>query len=59
MNVFDTHIFTQKGVLLMKKNQKNPIQISFMDSPSSENVTGSSVYIKTPNHDILLDAGFV
>ena len=43
----------------MGKNKKNPIEISFVDSPSSENVTGSSVYIKTPNHNILLDAGFV
>lgn len=38
-----------------KKNQN--ISISFVDSQSSEDVTGSCVYIKTPNHNILLDCG--
>lgn len=40
----------------MAKNKTN-IKISFVDSPSSEDVTGSCIYIKTPNHNILLDSG--
>lgn len=43
----------------IKKQKKKNIQISFVDEYASENVTGSMVYIKTPNHKILLDAGFV
>ena len=35
------------------------IKISFVDEYASENVTGSLVYISTPKHNILLDAGFV
>ena len=32
--------------------------ISFVDEPAADGVTGSMVYIKTPKHKILLDAGF-
>lgn len=39
-----------------KKKQSN-IDISFVDEPASEDVTGSMLYIKTPKHQILLDAG--
>ena len=38
--------------------RKNPIEISFINEPASEVVTGSMVHIKTGNHNILLDAGF-
>ena len=40
----------------MAKKKKN-IKISFVDEPASEDVTGSGVYIETPNHKILLDHG--
>lgn len=33
------------------------IKVSFIDEPASEGVTGSGVYIETPNHKILLDCG--
>ena len=32
---------------------------SFVDEYAAENVTGSLVYIQTPHHKLLLDAGFV
>lgn len=35
----------------------NEIKISFVDSCSAEDVTGSNVYIETPKHKILLDCG--
>ena len=35
----------------------NDIKVSFVDSCSSEDVTGSNVYIETPRHKILLDCG--
>lgn len=38
--------------------KRNPIEISFINEPASEVVTGSMVHIKTENHNILLDAGF-
>lgn len=43
----------------MDKSIKNTdkIKISFVDSPSSDDVTGSIIYIKTPNHNILVDCG--
>lgn len=44
---------------IIKKQKNKSIQISFIDEYASENVTGSMVYIKTPNHKLLLDAGFV
>lgn len=37
--------------------KKKDIKISFVDSPSSEDVTGSLIFISTPNHKILVDAG--
>ena len=37
--------------------RKKDIKISFVDSPSSEDVTGSLIFISTPNHKILVDAG--
>ena len=38
--------------------KRNPIEISFINEPAAEVVTGSMVHIKTENHNILLDAGF-
>ena len=46
-------------MITIKKQKNKSIQISFVDEYASEIVTGSMVYIKTPNHKILLDAGFV
>lgn len=40
-----------------KKKNKDGIRISFVDEPASEDVTGSMLYISTPNHNILVDAG--
>jgi metallo-beta-lactamase family protein len=37
--------------------KKESVIISFIDDIASEGVTGSCVYVKTPNHNILLDAG--
>ena len=37
--------------------KKRDIKVSFVDEPASEGVTGSGVYIETPNHKILLDYG--
>lgn len=37
--------------------KKKEIKLSFIDEPASEDVTGSGVYIETPNHKILLDYG--
>ena len=41
----------------MTKKIVNNIKISFVDECASEDVTGSGVYIETPNHKILLDCG--
>lgn len=38
--------------------RRNPIEISFVNEPAAEVVTGSMVHIKTENYNILLDAGF-
>lgn len=38
--------------------KKSPIEISFINEPAAEVVTGSMVHIKTGKHNILLDAGF-
>ena len=38
--------------------KKNSIEISFINEPAAEVVTGSMVHIKTEKHNILLDAGF-
>lgn len=35
----------------------NKILVSFIDEAASEDVTGSCVYIETPNHKLLLDCG--
>lgn len=37
--------------------KRDGVVISFVDSMSAEDVTGSIVYVKTPNHNILLDCG--
>lgn len=42
-------------IIISKKDNK--IIVSFVDEPASEDVTGSMVYIKTPNYNILLDCG--
>ena len=44
-------------VFTIAKKKKESIKISFIDSPSSEDVTGSLIYISTPNHKFLVDAG--
>lgn len=44
-------------VLTIGKKNKNSIRVSFVDSPSSEDVTGSLIFVSTPNHKILLDCG--
>lgn len=44
-------------VFTIAKKKKDSIKISFVDSPSSEDVTGSLIYISTPNHKFLVDAG--
>ncbi len=44
-------------VFTIAKKKKDFIRISFVDSPSSEDVTGSLIYISTPNHKFLVDAG--
>lgn len=41
----------------MSKKKKDGIRISFVDEPASEDVTGSLIYISTPNHNIIVDAG--
>ena len=38
--------------------KKENIKISFVDSMSAEDVTGSSILVETPNYKILLDCGF-
>jgi metallo-beta-lactamase family protein len=38
--------------------KKSSIEISFVNEPAAEVVTGSMVHIKTEQHNILLDAGF-
>ena len=41
----------------MGKKKKEGIRISFVDEPASVDVTGSLLYISTPNHNILVDVG--
>ena len=43
---------------LKTKKKKQNILVSFIDEPAAEGVTGSLVYVETPKHKILLDAGF-
>lgn len=45
-------------MIIISKKKKQDILISFIDEPAAEGVTGSMVYVETPNHKILLDAGF-
>lgn len=40
------------------KKKKQNITVSFIDEPAADGVTGSLVYVETPKHKILLDAGF-
>ena len=40
-----------------KKKDNDIIKVSFVDEPASDDVTGSGVLVKTPNHTILLDYG--
>ena len=42
-------------ITIAKKNTN--VTVSFVDSPSSEDVTGSLIFISTPNHKVLLDSG--
>lgn len=41
----------------MGKKKDEKVVVSFEDSMSSIDVTGSMIYVKTPNHNILLDVG--
>lgn len=41
----------------MGKKKLKDIKVSFVDEYASEDVTGSGVFIETPNHKILLDYG--
>ena len=45
------------GLNTIGKKNKESIRVSFVDEPAAEDVTGSGVYIETPNHRILLDYG--
>ena len=42
---------------MSKKKKENNITVSFVDSNSAKDVTGSSILVKTPNHNILLECG--
>ncbi len=37
--------------------KKYKIEVSFVDEPASEGVTGSMVYVSTPNHNLLIECG--
>ncbi len=41
----------------MGKKKNDSIRISFVDSMSAKDVTGSCTYVETPNHKILVDCG--
>ena len=41
----------------MGKKKNDSIRISFVDSMSAQDVTGSCTYVETPNHKILVDCG--
>lgn len=41
----------------MGKKKNDNIRISFVDSMSAQDVTGSCTYVETPNHKILVDCG--
>ena len=42
---------------MSKKKKENNITVSFVDSNSAKDVTGSSILVKTPNHNILIECG--
>ena len=42
---------------MSKKKKENNITVSFVDSNSAEDVTGSFIYIQTPNYKIAVDCG--
>lgn len=44
-------------MVLTIAKKKDKITVSFIDEPASEDVTGSCVYVETPNHKMLLDFG--
>lgn len=44
-------------MLILGKKKEKKISVSFVDEPAAEDVTGSGVYIETPNYKILLDCG--
>ena len=44
-------------MVLTIAKKKDKITVSFVDEPASEDVTGSCVYVETPNHRLLLDFG--
>ena len=46
---------TERWKIHLKK--KKDIKVSFVDSYSASDVTGSNIFISTPNHKILLDCG--
>ena len=41
----------------MGKKKNDSIRISFVDSMSAKDVTGSCTLVETPNHKILVDCG--
>ena len=44
-------------MFIISRKKKEGIRVSFVDEPASEDVTGSLLYISTPNHNILVDVG--
>jgi len=40
-----------------KCKEDNEIRVSFIDEPASEQVTGSLLYIETPSHKLIVEAG--
>lgn len=45
------------SIVSKKKDKNNGISISFVDDVASEQVTGSLLYIKTPHHNLIIEAG--
>lgn len=45
------------GAFLIARKKKESIRVSFVDSPSADDVTGSLILISTPGYKILVDAG--
>lgn len=46
-------------MFIISKKKKEKIVVSFIDEYAADDVTGSGVFISTPNHKILLDYGLV